>query len=210
SQLIFALIVPIELRLRTQIAYCHSHKYGALGYIDKSSFNKRHCHNNFINRIDKSISSNSNQLFVKHHMENYNGNFPLWVIIELLTLGEISFFYSDMKTADKKDIAKQYHTSHNNLSSWLWCLTNLRNYCAHYSRLYYNVFSLQPATPTNFPYKLQKRIFDYILVLKFLCKSDEKWETSFVIPFEALIEKYREHIKLRHLGFPKNWLELLN
>jgi abortive infection bacteriophage resistance protein len=142
-------------------------------------------------------------------MEKYGGEFPIWVIVELFSMGELSRFYSDMSKADKKNISAQYKTSDKNLSSWLICLTNLRNYCAHYSRLYYNVFATRPATPTDFPYTLRRRIFDYMLILKFLYCSDEKWKSSFVPRLQALLDEYQEHVQLRHLGFPINWLELL-
>jgi abortive infection bacteriophage resistance protein len=46
-------------------------------------------------------------------------------------------------------------------------------------------------------------------VLKFLHCSDEKWNSSFVVQLEALIEKYQGHIQLKHLGCPENWLDLL-
>jgi abortive infection bacteriophage resistance protein len=209
SRLIFSVIVSIELRLRAQIVNYHAHKYGALGYTDENNFKKRHNHEKFIESIERNIKNNKRQLFVKHHIENYDGKFPIWAIIELFSLGDLSFFFSDMKPSDKKNVAKLYNTSYKNLSSWLLCLTNLRNYCAHYSRLYYNTFAAQPATPENFPYTLRKRIFDYILVLKFLYCSDEKWNSSFVVPLEALIEKYQGHIQLKHIAFPKNWLDLL-
>jgi abortive infection bacteriophage resistance protein len=209
SLLLFNVIVSIELKLRAQVAYYHAHKYGALGYTNGENFKKLHNHEYFIGQIKDSIRKNRKQLFVKHHIENYDGEFPIWAIIELFSMGELSFFYSDMKPSDKKNIAKLYNTSHKSLSSWLLCLTNLRNFCAHYSRLYYNTFAAQPATPENFPYTLRKRVFDYILVLKFLYDSDEKWNASFVVPLEALIEKYQEHIHLGHIAFPRNWRDLL-
>ena len=209
SQLLFSVIVSIELKLRTQIAYYHAHKYGALGYIEGGNFSNWHNHEKFMEHVEKSIKNNESQLFVKHHIEKYGGEFPIWVIIELFSMGELSRFYSDMNKVDMKEISTQYKTTYKNLSSWLLCLTNLRNYCAHYSRLYYNVIVTRPATPIDFPYTLRRRPFDYILMLKFLYCSDEKWKAYFVPRLRALIDEYQEHIHLWHLGFPANWLELL-
>ena len=90
-----------------------------------------------------------------------------------------------MKVPDKKEFALQrYGTTHYNLSQWLHCLTDLRNFCAHYARLYYNLFPAIPPTPKGFSYTLGKRIFDYILVLKFLYHSPEK--LSSVLIFDVL------------------------
>ena len=104
---------------------------------------------------------------VKHHKEHYGGKFPIWVVVELFTIGQLSFFYSDMIRADKKAIAKElYGTTDKNVESWIKCLTDLRNFCAHYSRLYNaNLVSI-PATPDGFSYRLKRKVFDYIIVLK--------------------------------------------
>ncbi|MCL2054655.1 MAG: Abi family protein [Oscillospiraceae bacterium] len=209
SRLLFNIIVSIELKLRAQISYYHAHTYGALGYTDSQNFNKRHNHKRFMESIERNINHNDKQLFVRHHKRAYGGKFPLWAIIELFSLGELSYFYSDMEMSDRKAIAAGYETTPKNLSSWLLCLTYLRNYCAHYSRLYFNNFPPKPATPENFPYTLEKTVFDYILVLKFLCCRNKEWCTSFAVQLEALIEEYRDYIQLEHIGFPGNWAELV-
>lgn len=209
--LLFSVVEEIELMLRTQLSYYHSHKYGALGYLDENNFNPSlHNHTRFSEHIQNSIERNKAQTFVKHHLDNYDGKFPLWVIIELFTMGELSLFYSDMSVPDKKIIAKElFNSTHYNVSTWLRCLTDLRNYCAHYSRLYYNLFPAIPPTPKGFSYTLGKRIFDYILVLKFLYPDPIKWNHSFVIGLSNLIEEYSDCIKLEHIGFPDNWETIL-
>lgn len=51
-------------------------------------------------------------LVVQHHKEKYNGQFPIWVIIEFFSMGMLSYLYADLKSADQKMIAKKsYHTS---------------------------------------------------------------------------------------------------
>lgn len=206
-RLLLTVIEEIELMMRAQFSYYHAQKYGALGYLDRKNFNENlHNHEKFINHIEKSVERNKNQPFVKHHIDKYDGQFPLWVIIELFSLGELSLFYSDMAVADKKVIAKDlFNSTYSNVSTWLRCLTDLRNYCAHYSRLYFSLFPAIPPTPKGFSYKLGKRIFDYILVLKFLYNNPSKWKNSFVIELETLLDEYSDCIKLSHIGFPKEW-----
>lgn len=66
--------------------------------------------------IERERQNNSKALFVKHHLTKYNGEFPIWVIVELFTLGMTSRFYADMITADKKKLAKSlYATASKNL-----------------------------------------------------------------------------------------------
>ena len=67
-------------------------------------------------------------LFVKHHIEQYNGIFPIWVISELFTFGVLSRFYADMPLEDQKYLAKsEYCTTPGNIRSWLRCCSDLRN-----------------------------------------------------------------------------------
>ncbi|MCR4615508.1 MAG: Abi family protein [Clostridiales bacterium] len=208
--LIFGAVEEVELMLRTQLSYYHGLKYGALGYMDAENFNNWHNVERFEEHIQKAIDQNQEQPFVKHHIEKYNSQFPIWVIIELFTMGELSFFFSDMLKADKKKIAKTlFGTTDRNVSSWLLCLTNLRNYCAHYTRLYYTKFGTVPATPNGFSYTLHDRIFDYLLVLKFLYPDFEMWNNIFLTHLKSLIEEYSSVIEMEHIGFPENWEDLL-
>lgn len=208
--LLFSVVEEIELMLRTQLSYHYSHKYGPLGYLNKDNFNNRHRHERFEEHINKAIENNKTQPFVKHHLDKYEGKFPLWVIIELFTMGELSLFYSDMLPQDQKHIAKTiFGATHKKVSVWLRCLTDLRNYCAHYSRLYYSLFPAIPPTPDGFSYILGKRIFDYILVLKFLYSDPIKWKNRFVPDLQALMEEYSDCINLNHIGFPENWADIL-
>lgn len=208
--LLFSIVEEIELMLRTQLSYYHAHKYGALGYLDENNYNLRHNHDKLLQHINKTIENNRKQAFVKHHIDNHNSHFPIWVVIELFTMGELSIFYSDMPIQDQKQLANDiFKTTYSNVSSWLKCLTYLRNYCAHYSRLYYNLFPAIPSTPKGFTYTLGKRVFDYILVLKFLYFDPTKWLDIFLPELEALIEEYNDCIHLNHIGFPENWLQIL-
>lgn len=47
---------------------------------------------------------------VKHHKANYNGQFPIWVMIEFFSIGMLSYFYKDMLAEDKKAVAAQMST----------------------------------------------------------------------------------------------------
>lgn len=207
---IMPVIEDIELMLRTQLAYYFAHKYGPLGYLDENNFNKLHKHDRFMERIDKNIFDNRNQLFVIHHKNNYEGNFPLWVIMELFTTGELSYFYSDMLTQDRKKLADElFHAVEKHVKSWLLCLTYLRNYCAHYSRLYYTLFPAIPAVPHDIGYSPGKRLFDYLLVLKFLYPPYREWQKSVIPSWTKIIDEYKHFINPLYIGFREGWETLL-
>lgn len=209
--LLFPIIEEIEIYLRVQFSYYHAHKYGSLGYMDFNNYNKRHNHDKFIEKIDKRIDDNKTLLFVEHHINNYEGKFPVWVIIELFTTNDLSRFYNDLPPADQKSIARDsFNTIPRKLITWLHCLTILRNYCAHYSRLYYTLFTATPLAPKDFSYdKMWVQIFDYILVLKFLYQYPERWIKSVLTPLYALIEEFKDSIKMKDIGFPENGKDVL-
>ena len=209
-RLLFGVIEEIELMLRTRLSYHHAHKYGNIGYKNKCNFRESYNSGDLEKHISIAIRNNAKKPFVEHHVKKYNGEFPIWVIVELFTMGELSRFYSNMKMEDRKIIATDVFASYpKNISSWLLCLTYLRNFCAHYVRLYYCNFPAIPVTPKGSEYKLGKNLFDYILVLKFLYHNGLKWNYEFFTELEALIEEYTDEIDLKHIGFPAHWKELL-
>lgn len=94
------------------------------------------------------------------------------------------------------------------IESWLRCLTDLRNKCAHYSRLYYWIFTAMPSMPKDAPITADRKLFTQIMVLKYLYPTADKWDAKFVIPIKAMIEQYGNDILLKHIGFPDNWEEI--
>lgn len=100
--LIFSVIEEIELFLRAEFSNFFSHRHGPTGYMDEANFNHRHNHSNFIDNIDKIIKKNRDNPAIKHHIDKYEGQFPLWVLIDYFTTGMLSHFYSDLKTTDQK------------------------------------------------------------------------------------------------------------
>jgi abortive infection bacteriophage resistance protein len=203
--LLFAAIEVVEVSLRARLAYFHSEKYGPLGYLDESSFNAKHNDAKFKANIEREVESNKKVLFVKHHLDHYSGQFPLWVISELFTFGMVSYFYNDMTTADKKCFAGR---DYKYMVSWLRCCTDLRNICAHYGRLYYRVFSAMPAG-FNIPEATRRRLWGAILSVRALYPSVERWNSEFVPAMEKLFEEYKSDIDLHHLAFPTDWVRQL-
>lgn len=202
--LLFSAIERIEVALRARLSHLHGMKYSALGYLNPDNFNSRHDVEKFQSNIQREIASNHKVSFVKHHLENYDGQFPIWVLSELFTFGMLSYFYSDMLTKDQKEIARQYNTNYKVLGSWLRCCTDARNICAHYGRLYYRVFS---AAPSGFELTegARHRAWATMLVIKALYPSKDKWLTDFMPRMDNIMEKYAKDINLYHLAFPHNW-----
>ena len=205
-RLLFSVLDELEVFLQAQLSYYHAHKYGADGYMDAANFNARHDHLGFTSRINDLVKSNEKLLFIRHHVDNYDGQFPLWVISELFTFGMLSYFYADMITADQKKIAHNiFNASVPNVKSWLYCCTNLRNICAHSKRLYNAVFSVIPANITNIDKASERRLFASIMAVRELYPDANKWNSEFMPVMSALLDEYSEAVLLRHIGFPLDW-----
>lgn len=203
-------IEKIEVHIRTKLAYTHAHTYGAEGYMHSSSFNDRHNHDAFVRHVNSCISENSNTLVVKHHKKQYDGHFPIWAIIDFFSIGMLSYFYRGMKNPDKSKIADElYGVNYQVLESWLRCLTDLRNRCAHYSRLYYWIFPALPKMPTSEKYVPTRRLFAQIYMLKLMYPDKDSWNKEFLRPLIRLIKRYKPYISLKHLDFPYRWKSML-
>lgn len=208
--ILLAALEEVEISLRAVISNYHALKYGALGYLNPSSFGVQHNHQSFIARVSHLIEASSERDFVRHYNAKYGGNFPLWVMMELFSFGTLAFFFKDMQNVDKKALANGYYNcSPSELDNWVFCLNELRNYCAHYNRLYGSFFPVLPRTPRDFPIELQPDVFGYIIVLKQFFHNKASWNERVVKPLSRLIKKNESDIRLSDLGFPKDWELLL-
>jgi abortive infection bacteriophage resistance protein len=204
--IIFSAIEEIEIFLRAKFAYYHAHTYGALGYMDAAIYNNKHDHIKFTELINSVLKNNKKVLFVQHHIKNYGGQFPFWVMTELFTFGMLSYFYGDLTTADQKAIAKdQFNTVPKILIRWLRCCTDLRNICAHYGRLYFRVFTAAPARSPEIDSSNQYRLFGAMIALKSLYVDTNKWNAEIYPVIHNLLKEYGNDIRLNHIGFPSDW-----
>lgn len=208
--ILFSALEEVEVFIRAKLAYYHAHHYGPEGYMNPDCFSHNHQSEKFHENLRREISANQRSAFVAHHQNNYEGRFPVWAVVELFSFGMLSRFYSDMKTADQKALARElYHTIPKNIISWLRCCTDLRNICAHYGRLYYRIF---PAIPANVPASPQqaRQLLGAVLALKALYPDQRKWNTEILPKLSALFGEYENDISLNHIGFPENWEDILS
>ena len=84
-------------------------------------------------------------------------------------------------------------------------VSELRNHCAHYNRLYANNLSAVPKQPPDLTRPIGNTLFDYVLILKRLYPRSDVWNTAFVTKLELLIAEYDEVVDLSYIGFPLDW-----
>lgn len=152
------LINPIEEFLKTSLANHLTCKAAmektddsspSLIYLNRGIFNlKKHTieeidnmEHIFYTTVKKNLEREPS---LKHHLENYNGNIPFWVLVEHLTFGNISSFISFLSRSWRKDWIEDkmkytdghYISGPKELPGWIDSLRIVRNVCAHMGRLY--------------------------------------------------------------------------
>ena len=157
--------------------------------------------------ISAAKKNNSGLPFIKHHINHYDGKLPIWVAVEIMTMGTIRALYNNLLGPYQKKIAKKYNTSSVILQNWLENVTFTRNHLAHYMRIYNYNFGRIPASCKNHPTSVvyRGRIFDQIMVMKFLYSDEQEWNEYFIPQLKVLLNDYQDVIDLSCIGFPENW-----
>ena len=146
--LILGVLETIEIAFRTHITYETAHKFGPLGYKDKENFINEKFHQESLDELEILIKkSRKGELFIQHHFKKIRSlrNISIWAAIEVTSFGFISKLYRNLNEDIKKHIAKVYYSvPYYYLESWLQSLSNVRNVCAHYGRLYNKKLTFKP------------------------------------------------------------------
>lgn len=214
------LLESIEVSMRTYIGYYHAKTFGALGYYDAASFEDAERFHKFEVDYKAAIEEYGNkEVFVRHHKEMYDGKFPIWVLVELLTLGSLSRLFKNLTPDVRKEICKNNYGKINDeyIGNWLQGCTILRNICAHRGRLFNRQipFSLrlgkkdkQVLRDGNISInKATKQLFAYLIVMRKMVVDEAVWNT-FTQRLVELEKKY-PFVRLDYYGFPAEWKKIL-
>ncbi len=225
-------ILKVETHVKSRIAYRFSQQYGHDDYLKLANFDlgggsrKRLKYaTEIVQVLQRDISRQViRQGSVEHYMLRF-GYVPLWVLINFMSLGTVSKFYSAMKQPDRQAISKVYGMSDDAFGDVLSLLTLVRNKCAHSERLY-NFYSPKiaiqdhvvhaqlgiPRGPNGFV-KGKQDLLAILIALKILVDPSD---------FRRLIGEIRRRITeldrglkvipsgdvLSQMGFVENWKQL--
>ena len=144
--LLFEAIELFEIHFRIAISYHLGIKYGPFTHEQVHNFasNKEALYSKFICRLGME-TGRAKARFVQNYRLKYTNypSLPIWIAIELMSFGTLSFLFGLLKPEDKKAIAKNWDTNFEALASWARSLTTIRNICAHYGRLWNSVEELK-------------------------------------------------------------------
>lgn len=210
-QLLSPIIERVEIVLRCRLSNYFCCKYGVLGYKDKDYFQVEKYHEEFLKNLNDELERNTNSPFVKNFQENYDGGeLPLYAVVEILSFGNLSKFYKNLRNEDKKAISTQYRIGYTYFESWIESIANVRNICAHYGRLYNARMYKTPALYKEYSDRgiRNNRLFGVLICLKHIIDDEQMWG-DFVNKIDALSAKY-PNADLSLMGFTDDWKALLS
>lgn len=210
--LMFAL-EDIEETLKARFSYTITSDYpdDPIIYLKPNIYREYIPYLRFLMHFYNEKENNRNLPFVKHHNDYYGGFLPMWVGVELLTMGNLHAVYDNLSSKYQKKIAKTYNTGPRQLSSWIENLTYTRNHLAHYMRIYNFNFGRTPlkCKRHNQYTSTSNMIFDQIFIISCMYSDPKEWN-SYVIPeIVQILEEYDDAVALQGLGFPENWQEII-
>ena len=143
---LFDAIEYIEVSIKTNLSYILGlDTLGAYGYLNFSSWcnRKEYCRHyllekerEFKNKIKKYLLTTTNKEIARKLNDEKKDYPPVWLLINILTFGDLVKLIELLSTSKLKKLAKQYgDISGEQLLSWLKTLNLVRNLCAHNSNL---------------------------------------------------------------------------
>lgn len=212
---LLGLIVRVEAQVKSRLGSFLALKYGPLCYLDEDFFRASEYQSSFLNKMtdDEAKAENRHELYASHYRGTYENTFPIWVAFEMCSLGTLSKFFSDMKTADQKAFSRNIYggVTNKRLENWLHYLTLVRNCCAHNSRTFKRSFATYPKFSSEdlefCPNLATKSVFSALYILSKLCFSQNYYQ-SCIDELKADEQAY-SHVSLHDWGFPDNWYDIL-
>jgi len=208
---LFSAIARLEVKLRSRLDQVVSeHSNNPFWYLDDSLF--RDQNQQSIDKVRANINyqfNSSNDDFVNHFRTKYlntvNRQYehlpPFWIAAELTTFGDIPKLYESLdKTkfstgprSNKLDeLAKEFGASNLTvLNGWLKSLREVRNRCAHHSRIWNSNYR-EPRDVTRMiriPPSRTNRIYHVLVMIHIMSKSIGL-EICMRRELEELIQKY--------------------
>lgn len=199
------LIEKFEISLKTKVAYTIGKNYGAFGHLSSNNFWDRTRVDEFIKKL-KEEENKSKEAFILNYKNKYVGEefTPIWISVEILTLGNISKLYSNMLAKDKKEVSDYFDVSKLTFESWVTVISLLRNFSAHNVRMWNR--QTKPIAIkkewNTLPYNWS-RLSGQLYMIEYLIRKMNK-DFDFSVLHNlilAYVEKYPKHLK--NMGFER-------
>ena len=220
--LILDAIERIEIALRSQIAHLLG-EYGPYGYLEPQYFYKDFTsysnsgvflsnHHSWLSK-NASLIKRSREDFIKHHKDNGLIPIPIWVICEVWDFGALATLYEGMLENDQNKISRKYGIQNGRIFyKWLQVMGEIRNVCAHHSRLWNrNILNVPTYPPTSAYAWLSKldngidktKLFSILCICSFLVKAtnpNSEWVERLIVLLKTLPDMSAQGLGLNSMG----------
>jgi abortive infection bacteriophage resistance protein len=213
--LLFDVIEKIEISLRTKLIFHLSHEYDPWWFQNIAIFQNSGALIETLNNIKEEVER-SKDTFIKEHKKKYKEDLrfpPAWKTLELTSFGSLSKLYGNLKnTVKSKDTIAQElgAVNHTFLPSWLQSIAQIRNYCAHHSRLWNKNLPGTPKILSRPPFKWlndvpkdTSKLYLHLCIMRYLANIIVP-ENSFSFKLQDLIGRYPS-VDPDALGLKSNW-----
>jgi len=215
--ILFDTIEKIEISLRTKLIYHLSHE------IDPWWFQHLSIFDNTIDAI-KTLATLSAEIerskdtFIQEHKKKHKDDLrfpPSWKTLELTSFGNLSKLYGNLKSniKSKDTIAYEFGVvNHTYLPSWLQSIAQIRNYCAHHSRLWNRNLPGRPKLlsrpPNNWigdvPAESElSMIYIHLCCIKYLLNVIHP-QNTLSSQLQLIFDKYK-NVDPKAMGMKNNW-----
>lgn len=217
--LLFDVIERIEISLRTKLIYHLSHEFGPWWFQNFDLFTDNLALVKTLANIEEEISR-SKEKYIKDHFKKHKDDQrfpPSWKTLEQTSFGSLSKLYGNLKnTIKSKDIiaVELGAVNHTYLPSWLQSIAQIRNYCAHHSRLWNKNLPGSPKLLSNPPNDWIKdvpkqhefpQLYIHLCLMKYLINVIHPIN-DFTSKLSELLKKYPS-VDPNALGMKPNWEE---
>jgi abortive infection bacteriophage resistance protein len=211
--LVFSAIEKVEVALRAQITNEYSVALNdPFWYTNTVNFVDPKRHADFLSSLTAYIKR-SNDVFIKHFYNTYSDPWPpVWVIFEILPMGQFSILYSiTAKSPSRKAIADYFGVKEPVLAAWLHTLVYVRNICAHHARLWNKELRIPAKLPKKTankwlvePNVTNRKVYIVLAIIVYLLDTITPHHT-FRQKIKKLAAKY-PNTDIAAMGFPQDWL----
>jgi len=150
-QILFHCLGQIEIAIRARLVHKYSMNKGAHWHLKSNLFKNYSDFSLFQKSLHDIMKENKNKVaFIQHYVKRYSEpQYPAnWMIIELLTFGQVSRLYKSLRNDKvKKSIATDFGLTELVFESWLHSCNYMRNICAHHHRLWNKKLRITPKNP---------------------------------------------------------------
>jgi abortive infection bacteriophage resistance protein len=207
-------IEQVEVAVKTKMVNYLSSKYGPLGYLNCSIFAtplNYEKYNKLLLNVYETISKSSDGT-VKNLGKTHKtfDSFPIWIIFEFMTFGNMVTFFRLLTKHDKEVLAKYFGSNSVIFESYLANLNYIRNICAHNARLWNREIVVNPLIPKkdpkwhekSFPVN-ERRVYSSLCILKLLLDIialKSNWKNNFYL----LLQEF-PMIHRKSMGIPNGF-----